>query len=173
MSRKARLEVEYTYELEPEYISVRGNAMASGDPAVDREAEDWVFAELEQGNDAAWASAHVRAVLTFTVGDDVIRGQGDAYLGACSYRSEKELWESMINDYDLEGQARADAAVDLGRMLSSGSYRLFNAHLKKLERSETLKHLMARQARATKAIKTDPQWAQSELVRIDEELEKL
>lgn len=30
----------------PEHVAVRGNAMASGDDAEDKKAEDWILAEL-------------------------------------------------------------------------------------------------------------------------------
>lgn len=67
-------------------------------------------------------------------------------------KTERELWESMTLDYTLT------------RLMAE------------LERSETLKRLMARQKRAMKALADgDPnhrQWAETELVTIDRELEK-
>jgi hypothetical protein len=87
MKRKIRLlkesEVTFTLECEPEDLPVRGNAMASGNPDVDRETEQWIFAQLASGNDWAWCCVKVTAEWNGFEGVD--------YLGTCSYRSEEEF----------------------------------------------------------------------------------
>lgn len=85
MRALTKADVRFTVEIEPEDMPIEGNAMASGDDAVDQECYDWIRSELDRGNDAAWCCAHVRATWEGF--------HGDAYLGGCSYRSERELWE--------------------------------------------------------------------------------
>ena len=95
-----RADVTFTLTLEEEDIPVRGNAMVSDDEETDRLAEDWVLAELERGNLAAWCCVKVTAHYNGF--------HGTAYLGACSYKTEAELRASMKEDYDLEEQALDD-----------------------------------------------------------------
>lgn len=178
---RGTLTVEYEYNLEEENVSVRGNAMTSGDPRVDRETEDWILSELRRGNTAAWAMAHVHATLRFVHGDlrsrdgaDGYIGHGDAYLDQNSYESEEALWESVTLEYNLEGDARMDAAKNLrGQISLGGAANLFESLLVELEYSENFKHLMAQQQRALRMMATNPEWASGELVHIDAALERL
>src|SRR5687768_1674990 len=87
--------VAYTLEIEPEDIPIRGNAMASGDPAVDRKAEDWIRRQLNTGNQWAWCQVKVTA----SKGEH----QGCDYLGACSYKDTKGFlkgcyWRDMKHE---------------------------------------------------------------------------
>lgn len=83
-ARKLRAEeVTFTVECLEEEIPVRGNAMASGDDAADREQEEWVFRELDAGNQWAWCTVKVTARWNGIEGVD--------YLGCCSYRSEADF----------------------------------------------------------------------------------
>lgn len=43
--------VTYTIEVHPEDIPVRGNAISSGDDALDREVEDSILSDLEAANE--------------------------------------------------------------------------------------------------------------------------
>lgn len=83
-ARKLRAEeVSFTVECIAEETPVHGNAMASGDPAADREVEDWIRRELDTGNLWAWCTVRVTAHW---------RGlQGVDHLGCCSYRNEAEF----------------------------------------------------------------------------------
>jgi hypothetical protein len=186
MSRPSyKLDVGYVYELLEEDIPVRGNAMASGDENEDRRVEDAILADLDRGHLEAWCSAHVFAQLTLSTPHDAFSAAGDAYMGGCSYRSEKELWESMTMEYDLEADALADAAVELRHEVSRASatsrspeneLKALDRLLKDLVRSSKMKQLMARQKRAERMMLENPldcEWAQRELVHIDEALEKL
>lgn len=97
----------YTRTLEQDDIDPRGNVMASGDPKLDKAAEEWVFAQLDAGNVAAWAWARVEASIelegeTFT---------GCASLGACSYDTESELWTQVGPDLDQEARADLERAL--------------------------------------------------------------
>lgn len=171
MSRRNeyRLEVQYEYQLLPEDTSFEGNAK------VDLEQEDWIRRQLARGNDAAWCVAHPIAHLTFSTTNGVLSQDsvGDAYLGACSYESDDDLWQSMHLDYDLLAEARHDAARDMRHVLSSGRLKAFERLFAELDRREELGRLYARQARAERVMKKDPEWAQRELVAVDEALEKL
>jgi len=76
-------EVEFTIHVEEEHMSVKGNAVDSGDPVFDKQVEDKILRELERGNVGAWAAVEVRAVYKdFTASD---------YLGGCSYKSEADF----------------------------------------------------------------------------------
>jgi hypothetical protein len=76
-------EVTFSVTLEPEYIPIEGNAMASGDPAADQEVYDWIRAELARGNEWAWCSVKVTAEWNGYQAAD--------YLGCCSYESEADF----------------------------------------------------------------------------------
>lgn len=83
-----------TITTEPETEPVRGNASAI-DPVTDKETEDWIFSELESGNEWAWCMVRVRATLGAF--------HANQYLGACSYKSEADFktggyFEDMVNE---------------------------------------------------------------------------
>lgn len=99
--------VTYTIEVEPEHIPVRGNALASGDDAVDREVEDEILARLDRGDEWAWCTVKVTAHYDEFTGVD--------YLGGCSYKSEidfrKDAYFQDMCDAalaDLKNNLRAD-----------------------------------------------------------------
>ncbi len=75
---------DITLEALPETIRVRGNALASGDDALDKEAEDEIIARLESGDVYAWFTAKV------SVRDSHGREASD-YLGACSYEDGEDF----------------------------------------------------------------------------------
>lgn len=88
-------DVKVTLRAEPEDVPVRGNALASGDEAVDREAEDGVIAALEAGNEWAWC----QAVVEVSWGNF----RGVAHIGCCSYDSEEDFkkggyYEEMVEE---------------------------------------------------------------------------
>ena len=73
----------YTIHVSQDDTPVRGNALASGDDANDRECEDEILARLNDGDVWAWACVEVRAH----------RGDfhASSYLGACSYANEADF----------------------------------------------------------------------------------
>jgi hypothetical protein len=83
-------DVTVTLRAEPEDVPVRGNAVASGDDATDREVEDKIIADLERGSEWAWCCAVV----------EVSWGsfKNVATLGCCSYRSEEDFRASGYYD---------------------------------------------------------------------------
>ena len=87
---------------------VRGNAMASGDDDLDREVENMILARLDNGDVWAWASVEVRAEF---------RGlQASDYLGACSYRNQRDFKRNSGYFEDMVAAATnelADLVADL------------------------------------------------------------
>ncbi len=94
-----------TLTCEPEDVPIRGNALASGDDAEDRRAEEWIERQLASGNVWAWCCAHVRATLGSF--------HGDAYLGCCSYESR----EDFVQPDGYYPQLIDEALADLARQL--------------------------------------------------------
>lgn len=76
-------EVEFSLIAHPEEIPVRGNAAASGDDDCDKEIEDGIIQQIENGNVWAWACVEVKATW---------KGLEESeYLGCCSYKDEDEF----------------------------------------------------------------------------------
>lgn len=96
-----RDDVTVTLFCEQEEISPRGNALDSGDPAVDKEVEDEILARLERHD--VWAWCTVKIIVSFCLVDDIPTLQNTQYLGCCSYKDEDEFqaggyYEDMINE---------------------------------------------------------------------------
>ncbi len=89
---------ETTISIGQEHIPVRGNAIASDDPALDRECEDEILARLDAGDLWAWCSVRVRVSC------------GDLYedecLGCCSYRDEADFRDSDFEDMERAARER-------------------------------------------------------------------
>jgi len=92
-------EVTFTLSAVPDDVPLKGNVMASGDDAADREAEDAVRADLEAGNVWAWASVTVTAKWAGFEGTD--------NLGGCSYKDEADFREGGYYD-DMLAESLAD-----------------------------------------------------------------
>lgn len=86
---------EFTLECHPEDMSVRGNALASGDPDEDKRCEDEIIERLDRGDDWAWCIVEVRAVFRGVV--------GRATLGGCSYASEADFRAAAWRITDRDG----------------------------------------------------------------------
>jgi hypothetical protein len=109
---RARLAALATITLynEPEDTPIRGNAIASGDDAIDRETEDALIADVESGNDWAWCIVIVRASFA---------GQeGYATLGACSYKSAADFEANSDYYEDMREQALDNLTDDVHYLLS-------------------------------------------------------
>ena len=105
MTNKTSKRGEVTYEIEclPEDMSVRGNAMDSGDAEFDRQVEDEILSKLESGNEWAWCVVRVVARITLPNGTTL---EGEDFLGGCSYDSREDFEEGAA-DYldDMKGRA--------------------------------------------------------------------
>lgn len=75
--------VVYSTECLPEHAEVRGNALASGDNAEDKRAEDKILKDLNDGNEWAWCTVRVSCIWLDFAGED--------YLGCCSYQSQEDF----------------------------------------------------------------------------------
>jgi hypothetical protein len=80
-----RQAVEFTLRADFDDIPVRGNAMASGDDAADKQYEDEILERLDRGDVWAWACVVVEARLP----DLPLVGRDS--LGACCYKDEKDF----------------------------------------------------------------------------------
>jgi len=76
-------EVTFSISVEMDDTPVRGNALASGDSYVDRQEEDLILKQLNNGNIWAWACVKVTATWKGYSEYDI--------LGGCSYESEEEF----------------------------------------------------------------------------------
>lgn len=81
--------------VEQDDISVRGNAIHSGNPAFDKTVEDGIIERLDNGDTWAWAQVEVKA--------KYMGLEASYYLGCCSYKDEAEFKEDgyytdMVND---------------------------------------------------------------------------
>lgn len=102
---------EFTIECEPEDMPVRGNAMASGNDAEDKEAEDWIIDQLNSGNEWAWCSVKATAKWGDIEGVD--------YLGGCSYKSKRDFIENSSYYEDMRDEAMDDLKRQLTKHFES------------------------------------------------------
>ena len=76
-------EVEFTLKCMNEITPVRGNCISSGDEAFDKECEDKILKDLDDGN--PWAWCYVRVIARWK------SFEGSDCLGGCSYESEEDF----------------------------------------------------------------------------------
>lgn len=93
-------QVQFTLEVKQEDILVRGNAVISGDNAVDKKVEDEIIDRLENGDVWAWASVCVRAEWKGIEGVD--------YLGCCCYKDENDFKQPGGYYEDMKKEAFAE-----------------------------------------------------------------
>lgn len=105
-------DVVFSVECLPEDTDFRGNCMASGNDAVDRECEDWIRSELDAGNEWAWCVAKVTAEYEAPNGQTF---RGVAHLGGCSYKNEADF--KHPEGYYL--QMQEEALDDLNRSIAA------------------------------------------------------
>ena len=101
-------DVTFAIECLPEHTPIEGNAMASGDDEADREAEQWIHRQLDNGNDWAWCTVRVTAEFEGLLGDD--------YLGCCSYKSEDDFKQPGGYYDDMKACALAELNAKLSRV---------------------------------------------------------
>lgn len=110
VARALRDLAEVEVEASPDDTPLRGNVLASGDPEVDRAAEQKVADRLDSGDIWAWAA--VRVVARFD------GFEADAYLGGCTYADADDFKADVYFD-DLRDEVLGDLADAL---LASGRY---------------------------------------------------
>lgn len=112
MKKLTAKDVRFTVTAEQDCIPVRGNALASGNAAMDRETEDEIIARLNRGDVWAWAcvivEAHYRGL------------KGLTSMGACSYEDEADfradgyfadMCEEALDDLNRQREELCDCAV--------------------------------------------------------------
>jgi hypothetical protein len=114
-------DVTFTVEVEQDELEIRGNAMASGDDAADRELEDQIISQLDSGNMAAWCTVTVVARWTDPAGDTF---EGTDNIGACSFldglhEPVAAQVEGCVDDHGM----RQNALVDLQRTVDTHDRR--------------------------------------------------
>lgn len=115
---KETLEIKYTIEIHPDDTPVRGNALASGDDALDKAAEDEILARLDAGDFWAWCVVEVTAHATINgITTDFL---GVAHLGACSYEDEAQFKTAGGYYEDLCAEAREDLIKNLNKAIARG-----------------------------------------------------
>lgn len=106
LKRLTKNECKITITAELDDTPIRGNAMASGDDAYDKEVEDEIINRVNDGDVWAWASIKVTASWSGYEGTD--------YLGCCSYKNE----EDFINGDTYYDSMVIAAVDDLNRKLA-------------------------------------------------------
>lgn len=103
--------ITYTLEIEQDDFQVRGNAMASGDDAMDKQVEDEILARLSNGDTWAWACVSVTAEWDW----NGTTFEGQDYLGGCSHRDTADF--IACNGYysDMKSAARDLLFADVER----------------------------------------------------------
>ena len=100
------MKIRYQIEIEQDDISVRGNAIASGDNATDKAVEDEIIKRLDNGDTWAWCSVCVVA--------EAGGVEGRAYLGACSYKDEEDFRAGGYYE-QMQKEAKDDLMEQLRR----------------------------------------------------------
>lgn len=90
LRKLTREDVEITIEIDNEWLPLRGNAIATGDPDYDRQVEDELLKRLDSGDIWAWCSVTVTARWNGFEGKD--------HLGGCSYADEEDFKRSGYYD---------------------------------------------------------------------------
>lgn len=97
-------QVNFSMEVEPDEIPVRGNAIVSGDDNYDKEVEDELIERLNAGDVWAWALVTVTAEWNGVEGYDT--------LGGCSYKCEDDFKGDLYYE-DLKQRAYDELITNL------------------------------------------------------------
>lgn len=106
--------IYYRIELLPEDLPVRGNAVASGDPAYDTEVGDGILKDLDRGYVEVWCTLRVTA----SGFEDYTGPLGTAYLGCVSFSrgvSVKEV-EEHARAHGMLGEALEDLRREVSKL---------------------------------------------------------
>jgi hypothetical protein len=104
-------EITFSISIEEDDLAVKGNAMASGDDAFDKEVEEGILDRLRRGDTWAWACVTVFAKCQGY--------EGRAILGGCSYNDEEDFKKGGYYE-DMMIEAREDLFKSLEREVSQG-----------------------------------------------------
>ena len=96
-------EVSFEVGVAESLIPVRGNAMQSGDEALDKQVEDEILARIDQGDTWAWAHITVTATWNGITGVD--------RLGGCSHKDEQDFQDVLLPEMKKEALADLNVKV--------------------------------------------------------------
>lgn len=105
-------DVTFTIECLPEDLPIDGHCMASGNDQVDRECAQWIYDQLDRGNEWAWCTVRITATWNSYRGVD--------YLGACSYLSQEDFKQGGYYE-DMKAVALTDLNEAIARDLQRAS----------------------------------------------------
>ena len=105
-------DVEFSLNIEPEHIPVKGNAIVSGDVETDKKVEDEIFERLDRGDLWAWCTVEVTAEWKGL--------EGVNYLGCCCYADEKEFKAEGGHYEDMKQEAYNDLIAQLKQLATPG-----------------------------------------------------
>ena len=110
-------DVELTIETEAEDVELEGNVLASGDDALDKEAEDELRERLQAGDDSAWCVVIVKASwYSETLERPFV---GVASLGCVSLSSTYTL-DTCVDEHGLRAEALGSLNSELARVVQDG-----------------------------------------------------
>ena len=104
-------DVEFTITAEEEDTPIKGS-FSSGDDAADAELEKSIRDDYNAGNEWAWCCVKVTGTWVPTEDVSLV---ASAYLGACSYKSQRDFIE--CNDYCKD--LKAEVLDELNKKLSA------------------------------------------------------
>jgi hypothetical protein len=105
------MRITYTLHVHPEDMPVRGNVMASGDDELDKRVEDEIIDRLNRGDDWAWCTVEIRAEYRGLI--------GAAFLGGCTYDSERDFVENSGYYEDLCHEARQNLLAEIDEAIQN------------------------------------------------------
>ncbi len=103
------MKIKIRLDVEQEDLPVRGNALASGDPAEDKRVEDEILRRLRRGE--VWAWCWVRVTARVEIEGEVFLGT--ASLGGCSYENEEDFKATSGYYEDLKKEAIEDLKTSM------------------------------------------------------------
>jgi hypothetical protein len=116
MKTQKALEVTFSMKVEQDQLELRGNCSTTGDELADRECEENIVSELEQGN--VWAWAWVEITASVEVDGEVFEGRDS--LGGCSYASEADFKKDAYYA-DMQAQAMEDLRNNIKAAVKRGT----------------------------------------------------
>ena len=110
--------IRYTYDISAEETLIRGNAIASGDEAYDKEIEDELISRVNNGDIWAWFSFQVKAFLyvyNATIDEYKTFVGKSSWLGCCSYQS----YDDFVSDTHQRSGMDEEAFDDLKKVVAN------------------------------------------------------
>jgi len=107
-----KTKINYSLEIFPEEMEIRGNASAI-DPETDERIARMIEKQLAEGNPWAWCGVKVTAECEGFTGHD--------FLGGCSYASQAEFCDNGGYYEDMKEQALENLRLNLSKTAIRGT----------------------------------------------------